>query len=81
MILATWQQERALVKGLCDEGSLSITGKSSEENGSENAVGRVYMNISAGEFLYALPHGFASALQQGKNQQTWNMATAFNIQL
>lgn len=81
MILATWQQERALVKGLCSEGSLSITGKSSEENGSENAVGRVCMNISAGEFLYASLHGFACALQQGKNQQTWNMATAFNIQL
>lgn len=55
---------------------LSITGKSSEENGSENVACRAHMNISAGEFLYALLN-----VLQGKYQQTWNMATAFNIQL
>ena len=74
--MATWQQERALATGFFREESLSTTRKSLEENGSENAVGKVYMNMFAGELLSALLNGFASALQQKRD-----MTTVFNIQL
>lgn len=85
MILATCQQERALATRLFSEETAWVCQLPECHLGracySGNPVGRVCMNVFAGDLLYALFNGFASALWHGRNQQNWNVATAFYIQL
>lgn len=83
MILATWQQERALETGLFGWETTLVFPLPNPHLGrtcySGSPIGRVYMNIFAGKLLHAFFNGFASALWQERYQQTWDVITAFSI--
>lgn len=84
MILATWQQERALETELFVWETTLVFQLPDPHLGrtcySGCAIGRVYVSIFSGKLLNAFFDGFASAFWQKRYQQTWDMITAFSIQ-